>query len=220
VDEARRVADFRGQYDPAEDIHRLDLIFVHLKRGGPILGEMVRKGKGEIGIHVIYGPRNKVGQMLVVPTDNLQPYKVSSMQLKGAFPQGKVPEELLEKGTAYLVTDKPTMYPDFSSASIDFNGPTKERDPEVAQARQSLVQQPASDSGGEDPVAKLKSQWGVQSGKPSFGGEDPNMTLARDFLKQGQESRPSSGGGGRREREQRSVPMSLGIRRRFGNSGV
>lgn len=211
------MADFRGKYDPAEDIQRLDLVFVHLKRGGPILGEMVRKAKGEIGLHVIYGPRNKVGQMLMVPTDNLQPYKVSSMQLKGAFPQGKVPEELLEKGTAYLVTDKPTMYPDFTSGNVDFNGPTKERDPEVAQARQSLMQDPAP-GGDEDPVARLKSQWGVGSGKPSFGGEDPNMTLARDFLKQGQSSSPS--GGGRREREARAVPMSLGVRRRFGNAGV
>lgn len=56
--------------------------------------------------------------MLKVPVENLKPYKVSSAQLSGAFPNGQMPEELLRQGSAYLVTDKPTMYPDFTNMTM------------------------------------------------------------------------------------------------------
>lgn len=175
---------------------RLDLVFVHLKRGGPVLGEMVRKGNGEIGLHVIYGPRQKLGQMIPVSTDLLKPYKVSSAQLKGAFPQGQMPAELVEKGSAYLITDKPTMYPDFSGISG-----ASDQAP-MTDVGGSVASQGGRDIAPDPTVAPAKAQ-------------DPNMALAQDFLKQGSES-PSTPTGN----DDGGYPMTFGIRRKYGNKGV
>ena len=183
MDEARRP-------DPAEGVQRLDMVFVHLKRAKPIVGEVIKKGKGELGLHVIYGPPNKVGTMMKVPTNALQSYKVTSHQLKGAFPNNDMPQELVEKGEAYLITDKPTMYPDFSGYTPN------------AQA-----QAPVTDQGGMMTRDDLKAMAPKQQAQPAQQA-DPNVNLAQDILKAGK--------GG----EDQGFPMTFGLRRRYGNAGV
>lgn len=81
----------------------------------PILGEVIEDLGQTIKLHVIYGIPSKMGAIVNVSAKNLQSYKVTKFQLKHLFPGGSLPDALEEKGEAYLITDKPGQYPDFSS---------------------------------------------------------------------------------------------------------
>lgn len=188
----------------------------------PMLGNYVgRRGK-QVMVHIVDGPTNKKGMNVWFDAKHLLPHKVSSLALRADFKAGKTPEEITQNNGAYVVTDSDhNNYPDFTKpeSQISLDGSVRDsgETAQIRAAKEKLGLGSTPEKDDSDPVAKLKASWGVGSSKPSFGGEDPNMTIVRDFLKSGRDSRSGSEGpsmGKRREKEARSVPMTLGLRRK------
>jgi hypothetical protein len=198
-------------------MHPLDLVFVHEGRRAPLIGEFIKANETEMRLHVIWGPKEKIGNTVVVDKDNLQDYKVPSFQMQSMFAKTGTPEELKQKGEMYIVTDRPTMYPNITGANIDFNGSSKDDTDAgaIRSAKASLGIGAQHATQDEDPdMAAARASFGLGGDQPRFRSEDPNLSLARDFLKQGAPSSPSFGGG-RDRRGDREAPTFAGLGRRL-----